>query len=149
VSDAPPPSKATALRYSVVVPVFNEAENIGAFCAQALKMLPPGYELLVVYDFPEDNTLAALEKLPPESKPPIIRPIHNTLGRGVRYAIEAGMKAAEADVVLVTMADLSDDLTNVEEMIRRAKSGVDVVCDSRYSRSAARSSKNYSAARLD
>jgi glycosyltransferase involved in cell wall biosynthesis len=119
-------------RYSVVVPVYNEAANIGAFCAQARAKLPPGYELLICYDFDEDNTLPALEQLPRDAKPPLVRLVRNRLGRGVRFAIEAGMKAAEADVVLVTMADLSDDFSNVEEMVRRAEKGADVVCASRY-----------------
>ena len=120
------------LRYSVVVPVFNEAENIGAFCRQAKAELPPGYELLVVYDFPADNTLPALAALPDEDKPPGLRTVHNTLGRGVRYAIEAGMRAAGAPVVVVMMADLSDDFAKVEEMVQRIEAGADVVSASRY-----------------
>ena len=86
------------LRYSVVVPVFNEAGNIGEFCRRARQQLPPGYELLVCYDQPEDDTLPALAALPADQKPEHIRLVHNTLGPGVRYAIEAGMKAAEAPV---------------------------------------------------
>jgi glycosyltransferase involved in cell wall biosynthesis len=122
-----------ALRYSVVVPVFNEAANIGRFCRAAREQLPPGYELLLCYDFPEDDTLTAVARLSPEETPPI-RLVHNTLGRGVRYAIEAGMRAAAAPVVLVTMADLSDDFARVEEMVSRVEAGADVVCASRYMR---------------
>jgi dolichol-phosphate mannosyltransferase len=119
-------------RYSVVVPVFHEAENIGPFCRAVLSELPPGYELLVCYDMPEDRTLPALAALPAEAKPERLRLVHNTLGRGVRYAIEAGMRAAEAPVVLVTMVDLSDDYRIVEEMVARAEKGAAVVCASRY-----------------
>jgi glycosyltransferase involved in cell wall biosynthesis len=125
-------ASAQALRYSVVVPVFNEAENIGPFCRQAKQMLPAGYELLVCYDFDEDNTLPALAALKDDEKPPLVRLVRNRLGRGVRYAIEAGMQAAQAPVVLVTMVDLSDDLTNAEQMIAKAEAGADVVCGSRY-----------------
>lgn len=120
------------IRYSVVVPVFHEAENIGPFCRAVLSELPPGYELLVCYDMPEDRTLPALEALPADAKPARIRLVHNTLGRGVRYAIEAGMRAAEAPVVLVSMVDLSDDYRIVEEMVARAEAGAAVVCASRY-----------------
>jgi dolichol-phosphate mannosyltransferase len=126
--------KTDALRYSVVVPVFNEGENIAEYCRKAIQYLPENYELLICYDFPEDNTLPALAKLPPESKPPNIRLIHNTLGRGVRYAIEAGMRAATADIVVVMMADISDDFPKVEKMIELAENGADVVCASRYMR---------------
>jgi len=124
--------RATELRYSVVVPVFNEAENIAAFCQQAVELLPPGYELLVCYDMPEDNTLPALDRIPESRKPSRIRLIHNRLGRGVRYAIEAGMRAAEAPVVVVTMVDMSDDWCSVPAMLQRAENGAAVVCGSRY-----------------
>ncbi|MGA2584311.1 MAG: methyltransferase domain-containing protein [Tepidisphaeraceae bacterium] len=121
-------------RYSVVVPVFNESEMIGEYCRHAVTYLPPNYELLIVYDFPEDTTLAALAALPGEAKPANIRLIHNTLGRGVRFAIDAGMRAAKADVVVVMMADVSDDFAKVPRMIELAESGADVVCASRYMR---------------
>jgi glycosyltransferase involved in cell wall biosynthesis len=120
------------LRYSVVVPVFNEADNIGPFCRTALAELPPGYELLVCYDFDGDTTLPALAALPMSEKPSTIRLVRNDLGRGVRYAIDAGMRAAAGPVVVVMMADLSDDFPKVAEMVRRAEAGADVVCASRY-----------------
>jgi glycosyltransferase involved in cell wall biosynthesis len=120
-------------RYSLVVPVYNEGKNIAAYC-RALRdaSVPPGYELLVCHDFPEDDTLPALERLPSSEKPAVVRPILNTLGPGVRYAIEAGMRAAQAPVVVVSMADLSDDFSRLEEMVARVEAGADVVCASRY-----------------
>lgn len=121
-------------RYSIVLPVFNEGPNIAAFCRAARRELPEGYELLVCYDFDADNTLPALATLPPDEKPRVVRLVKNDLGRGVRYAIEAGMRAARADVVVVMMADLSDDLSKVDEMVRLAEAGADVVCASRYMR---------------
>src|SRR6516164_4144095 len=102
-----------SLRYSVVVPVFNEADNIGPLCRTMRRELPPDYELLICYDTEKDTTLPALAALPENEKPEHVRLVHNDLGRGVRWAIEAGMRVAEAPVVVVTMADLSDDLQPV------------------------------------
>ena len=113
------------------MPVYNEGANIASFC-RALKQAPPGYELLICYDFAGDNTLPALEQLPPSEKPENLRLVLNTLGRGVRYAIEAGMRAAAAPVVVVSMADVSDDLSGLEAMISRVEAGAAVVCASRY-----------------
>ena len=118
--------------YSVVVPVFNEEKNIGAFVKAAKAELAGNYELLICYDFDADNTLPALAAIPDDQKPAGLRLVRNSLGRGVRYAIEAGMRAATAPVVLVTMADLSDDFSSVKEMVSRAAGGADVVCGSRY-----------------
>lgn len=119
-------------RYSMVIPVFNEKEVIADFCREARQALPPGYELLICYDFEGDTTLPALVQVPNDQKPEHIRLVLNTLGRGVRFAIEAGMKAATAPVVIVSMVDLSDDYRAVEEMIKRVEDGADVVCASRY-----------------
>jgi dolichol-phosphate mannosyltransferase len=119
-------------RYSVIVPVYNEGANIAKLCRRALDELPPDYELLICYDFAADNTLPALASIPPDEKPPNIRLVLNTLGRGVRYAIEAGMRAAQTPIVIVTMADLSDSLTSVPAMLEKAESGAAVVAGSRY-----------------
>lgn len=121
-------------RYSVVVPVYNEAANIGSFCQRARRELPPGGEFLFVYDFEGDDTVPAVQALREEDKPESTRLVLNELGRGVRYAIEAGMKAATAPVVVVMMADLSDDFSRVDEMVRLVERGADVVCASRYMR---------------
>jgi glycosyltransferase involved in cell wall biosynthesis len=122
----------TAVRVSVVVPVFNEAEAISAFCQAALAALPGRTEILVCYDFDGDNTLPALAALPMNSKPPGLRLIRNNLGKGVRFAIEAGMRAATSPVTVVAMVDLSDDLSKVEAMTALVEGGATVVSASRY-----------------
>jgi dolichol-phosphate mannosyltransferase len=126
------PAPGTRFRYSVIVPVFNEAAVIGEYCRRAREELPPGYELLICYDFAGDNTLPAVEALSPDRKPDYIRFLLNTLGKGVRYAIDAGMRAAAAPVVVVMMADVSDDFSQVGAMVERVEAGADVVCASRY-----------------
>jgi dolichol-phosphate mannosyltransferase len=131
-SEASSGAQAAPPDYSVVIPVYNEGPNIAALCKAALQQLPGNYELLICYDFPQDNTLPALEALPANEKPPGLRLVHNTLGKGVRFAIDAGMRAARGPVVLVTMADLSDDFSRVSEMVSRAAAGADVVSGSRY-----------------
>jgi glycosyltransferase involved in cell wall biosynthesis len=122
---------AASPRYSLVVPVYNEGKNIAAYC-RALASAPPGFELLICHDFPEDDTLPALARLGASERPAVVRPVLNTLGPGVRFAIEAGMRAAAAPVVVVSMADLSDDFSRLEEMVSRVEAGADVVCASRY-----------------
>ena len=113
------------------MPVYNEGENIASFC-RALAPLPAGYEVLICHDFEGDDTLVALNRLRPEEKPAPLRLVLNTLGPGVRWAIEAGMREAAAPVVVVTMADVSDDFSTVDEMVSRVEAGADVVCASRY-----------------
>jgi dolichol-phosphate mannosyltransferase len=117
----------------VVVPVFNEGANIGPYCRALVAWAETGYELIVVHDFDEDDTLPALAALPANERPRIVRVVKNELGKGVRYAIEVGMRAARAPVVVVSMADLSDDFLKLSELVDRASRGAAVVCASRYS----------------
>lgn len=64
---------------------------------------------------------------------PGVELVKNTIGRGVINAVRAGIAASSAEVVIVTMADLSDDVKIVPEMVRRiVEDGDDIVCASRY-----------------
>lgn len=119
-------------RYSVVVPVYNEGANIASLFKTVRAQLPKPFELLICYDFDEDNTLAAIDALPTDEKLSEMRLVKNDMGRGVHNAIKSGMQAARSPIVIVTMADLADDYTNIEQMIELAEQGADVVCGSRY-----------------
>src|SRR5579884_2337730 len=101
---------------SLVVPVYNEADNIQAFVREVESAVNEPHEILIVYDFPEDNTLPALAALTPPC--PSVRLVHNTLGRGVLNALKAGFQASKGDVLLVMMADRSDEPAAVAEMAR-------------------------------
>src|SRR6266851_9726578 len=84
---------------SLVVPVYQEAENIQLFLRDVETNVLDPHETLIVYDFPEDNTLPAVAAMQPPN--PNVRLIHNTLGKGVLNALKAGFKASQGDVVIV------------------------------------------------
>src|SRR6185312_13581168 len=90
------------------------------------------HEILIIYDFPEDNTLPAIDALTPPCA--AVRLVHNTLGRGVLNALKAGFRASRGDVVIVMMADRSDDPHSVAAMAHLVREGADVVAGSRYVR---------------
>jgi glycosyltransferase involved in cell wall biosynthesis len=118
---------------SVVIPVYNEGENVVSTLrglAGAVHVQP--LEILVVYDFDADTTVPVVERLRGEI--PGLRPFKNELGKGVVNALKAGLRAAAAPYVLVTMADASDDPASVDAMYARAAAGADVVSGSRYMR---------------
>jgi glycosyltransferase involved in cell wall biosynthesis len=115
---------------SLVVPVYNEAANIQAFLCDVESQVREPHEILIVYDFPEDDTLPAIAAMQPAC--PNVRLVHNTLGRGVLNALKAGFQASLGDVVVVMMADCSDDPRDVAAMARLVREGVDVVAGSRY-----------------
>jgi glycosyltransferase involved in cell wall biosynthesis len=117
---------------SVVVPVYQEAENVVPFLRDLDAQLREPHEILLVYDFPEDNTLPAVRAM----QPPVaaVRLVHNTLGKGVLNAIRAGFRASQGDVIVVMMADRSDEPKDVTAMARLVRAGADVVAGSRYVR---------------
>jgi glycosyltransferase involved in cell wall biosynthesis len=115
---------------SLVVPVYNEAENIQPFLRDVESAVREPYEILIVYDFPEDSTLPAIAALDPPCAS--VRLVHNTLGKGVLNALKAGFQASHGDVVVVMMADRSDEPKDVAEMARLVRAGADVVAGSRY-----------------
>lgn len=122
-------------KISVVVPVYNERENIGACLRglwRALEHVP--HEILVCYDFDEDTTLVGIREMGGDA-PPTLRLVKNTRGRGAANALRSGFDAAAGDVVVTTMGDLSDPPENIPkmaELMRREK--LAVVAGSRYMR---------------
>jgi glycosyltransferase involved in cell wall biosynthesis len=115
---------------SLVVPVYQEAANIQAFLRDVEEHVADPHEILIVYDFPEDNTLPAIAAIQPPCLN--VRLVHNTLGRGVLHALRTGFKASTGDVIVVMMADRSDDPRDVAAMARLVREGADVVAGSRY-----------------
>jgi glycosyltransferase involved in cell wall biosynthesis len=115
---------------SLVVPVYNEAANIAPFLRDVEAAVLEAHETLIVYDFPEDNTLPAITAMEPPCAN--VRLVHNTLGRGVLNALKAGFAASQGDVIVVTMADRSDEPKDIAAMARLVRDGADVVAGSRY-----------------
>jgi glycosyltransferase involved in cell wall biosynthesis len=115
---------------SIVMPVFKEGDRIEPVVRALTAAIPTSHELLVVYDFDEDPTRPAAERLAVEL--PAVRPFRNDLGRGVLNAMKAGIAASSGAYVLITMADGSDEAHVVEPMLSLAREGADVVAASRY-----------------
>ena len=115
---------------SLIVPVYNEAANIVPFLRDVERAVSFPHEVLLVYDFPEDNTLPAVAAMQPPCA--AVRLVHNTLGKGVLNALKAGFQASRGDVIVVMMADRSDEPKDVEPMARLIREGADVVAGSRY-----------------
>jgi len=113
---------------SIVMPVYNEGENVVPYLDRLLKSVPQAAEIIVVYDFPDDTTVPVLERYE-DSR---LRLLLNTVHPGPAGAIRAGFNAAEGDVLVVTMADGSDDATQIEELARLVRSGNVIASASRY-----------------
>ncbi len=118
---------------SLVLPVYNEGQNIGE-CLRRIERGLAGHahEILVCYDMDEDTTLPAIGAMP--DRPASVRLVKNTIGRGAPKAMRAGFAAAQGDVIVTTMADLSDPPELVPRMAELVRAGAEVVSGSRYMR---------------
>ena len=117
---------------TAVMPVWNEGERVVPTIRAFAAAVHVPFELLVVYDMPDDTTVPVAERLTAEI--PGLRAHRNQLGRGVLNAMKAGIAVARAPYVLITMADGSDEYGNVDRMVAMARDGADVVAASRYMR---------------
>jgi dolichol-phosphate mannosyltransferase len=115
---------------SIVMPVFKEGEAVEPVLRGLTTSVSTAHEILVVYDFDEDPTVPVLERLAAEF--PAIRPLRNDIGRGVLNAMKAGIAAASAPFVVISMSDGSDEAHVVDPMLALARDGADVVAASRY-----------------
>lgn len=116
---------------SVVVPVYNEGSSVVPFLDSLFEAVRSSSEVIAVYDFPEDTTAPYLEEYA-RTEPRLV-PMVNTYGRGPALAIRYGIDHAAGDVVVVTMADGSDDPHLIESLVRLVENGVAVASASRYS----------------
>jgi glycosyltransferase involved in cell wall biosynthesis len=90
-------------------------------------------EIVIVVDSPDDSTVPFVEQL--ALTDPRVRVAINTYGRGPANAIRFGIHAAQAPVVVVTMADGCDDPFQIDQLTRLVDRGVVVAAASRYARS--------------
>lgn len=119
-------------RVSVVVTAYNEGEHITPALDRILEAVTLPCEVLVVYDSPDDTTAPWVEKY--ASEDPRVMPTLNAYGRGPARAIRYGIDHAQADVVVVTMADGCDDPMQIDQLARLVERGVVVASASRYMR---------------
>jgi len=118
-------------KLNIVVPVYNEGDNFASLRVALTSAIHTPFEALVIYDIDEDDTIPAVQQAIAEGETRF-RLKKNTVGRGVVGAILTGFKLAGKGPVLVVMADLSDDLSQVDQMVDLHRQGYHVVAASRY-----------------
>jgi glycosyltransferase involved in cell wall biosynthesis len=119
------------LAVTVVIPAYNEGEHILPVLERIVNSVQSDVSILVVVDFPEDTTVPVVEKFGEEHSH--VRAVVSTYGRGPANAIRFGIDQAESPVVVVTMADGSDDPRQIDDLARLVDRGVVVAAASRYS----------------
>tara|TARA_E500000178_G_C16851863_1_gene675509 strand:- start:147 stop:866 length:720 start_codon:yes stop_codon:yes gene_type:complete len=118
---------------SILIPVRNETESLERlFQVFSNKMNNINYEVLIINDFSEDDTLEKANKIFSNSKN--FKVLDNNK-KGLGGAINLGIKAAKGSNVVIMMADQSDDfndLINYNNLINNNEEKYDAIFGSRF-----------------
>lgn len=117
---------------SIIVPAYNESRRILPTLDKIDEYLRDRYgrfEIIVVNDGSKDNTAEVLSKVQKGNK--ILRVVGYEVNRGKGYAIRQGVHVTSGDVILISDADLSTPIEEVEKLFAYYDHGYDIVIGSR------------------
>jgi dolichol-phosphate mannosyltransferase len=124
------------MKLSIVIPAYNEEKNIGPCLDELAGVVRDkyglDYEIVVVNDNSTDGTEAVVRSKMEEDR--AVRIVNRDSPGGFGRAVRAGIERVEGDVVVVYMADLSDDPEDVVAYCRKIEEGYDCVYGSRFVR---------------
>lgn len=113
---------------SIIIPCYNEEENINALyqaLTKALNALGYQYELMFVNDGSKDKTLERLIEL--YEKNDKVKIIDFSRNFGKEIALSAGLDYAGGDAIIPIDADLQDPPRIIPELLEKYQEGYDVV----------------------
>ena len=114
---------------SVVVPVYNERENLPLLhqaLQQALASCRRRWEIILVDDGSSDGSAEVLEQLAADD-PAHVRVVFLRRNFGQTAAIAAGIDHAQGEVVVLMDADLQNDPADIPLLLAKLEEGYDVV----------------------
>jgi dolichyl-phosphate beta-glucosyltransferase len=118
------------IEISVVVPAYNEERRLAPGLRQALEYLArrgETFELLVVDDGSRDETIRVAESFAPQG----VRVVRHERNRGKGAAVRTGLLASRGRKVLISDADFSTPIEEVEKLERFLQDGTPLVIGSR------------------
>jgi len=118
---------------SVVVPAYNEEENIVKLLTELSNVLERQsleYEVIIVNDNSTDGSKNLLEGL--REKYPHLKPVHRTPPRGVGHTLRRGFLEASGSIIVTMDADLSHHPEDIPRLLAKLSEGFDIVLGSRY-----------------
>jgi glycosyltransferase involved in cell wall biosynthesis len=114
---------------SVVVPLFNEEENVPILQSELTTALAGvDYEIIFVDDGSKDTTVAHI------AIDPRVRILQFEKNAGQSAAMYAGLHAARGDIAVLIDGDLQNDPADIPKLLLELERGADLVCGYRAKR---------------
>ena len=116
------------IKITVVVPIYNEEDNIEHFCAEVgevMKNLPYDYEIIFVDDGSVDKSREILNRL--ENEIENVRAIFLARNYGHQVALTCGLDNADGDAVITMDGDMQHPPNLIPALIEKWREGFDVV----------------------
>jgi dolichol-phosphate mannosyltransferase len=113
---------------SIIIPTYNESENIKPQVQRICKVLKEPFEILIVDDNSPDGTGKIADNL---AKKYPVRVIHRTGKRGLATSCIDGFKEANGDIIGVMDADQSHPPELLPEMLKAINDGAEIAVASR------------------
>ena len=115
-------------KISLIIPVFNERENIAPLVDSARAAMDPtgeDYEIILINDGSTDGSEVLLDALPMTD--PRIRVIHFRKNFGQTAAMAAGFDHAAGEILIPLDADMQNDPCDIPAILAKLREGFDVV----------------------
>lgn len=119
---------ASSRLLSIIVPLYNEEQNVDPLCTQLLALaetLPERVEIILVDDGSRDGTPAAVTRWTAQDAR--IKSIRFRRNFGQTAAMMAGIDAAQGDILIPMDGDLQNDPADIPRLVAKLDEGFDVV----------------------
>src|ERR1700722_20186293 len=116
------------MKYSVVVPLYNEAASVTALyvrLTQVMEALEAPYEIVFVDDGSKDQTLSILYEIHESDSRVTIIALRRNFGQTA--ALKAGFDVARGDIIISMDGDLQHDPEEIPNFLSKLDEGYDIV----------------------
>ncbi len=123
-----PSFKMAEKKLSIIVPMYDEAENVEPYYSKTKKVLSRlnlDYEIIFIDDGSTDNTLQKLKGL--KKKDNHIRIIVLRKNFGKSAALSSAFEVAQGKIVITMDGDLQDEPEEIPKLLNKLKEGYDLV----------------------
>jgi glycosyltransferase involved in cell wall biosynthesis len=116
------------LDLSVIIPFYNEAQNIPVFFDELCQVLQDSgltWEILAIDDGSLDTTFSLLKKEAVQRKKIKVLSFRRNFGQTA--ALSAGFDMAQGEIIITMDGDLQNDPRNIPALVAKLKEGYDIV----------------------